>query len=360
MTQRRLLHGARWSSLRAFAALGLGVGLLGPAAAQTEPAAAPEATASADVGQTQCYVVGMILKAEGGGFRNVIGTLTVPMDWPNQQRVKVVNEELPPGATVKYQTIDDVARRMVVKIPTLASGEEGRALVTFEVEHLRAKTPSLDPDRWTVPEPAQDRKMAVHLAPSQFIDSKTAEVEEAAKAAVGEKERPLEKAIAIRDWVARQVRFQDNAGKTYTVMQTLRERVGDCDELNALCVAMCRACGIPARLIRGVSHSWHEFYLVDPEGQGHWIVSDATNPRVFGPDVLSPLVLQKGDSISVSDPRSRKRVKQRFLEDTVTGMPQGRGARLNLQLVCQTLAEWQAQGAVKRRGIVKETPGRTR
>ena len=46
----------------------------------------------------------MMLKAEGGGVKNVIGTVTVPADWPNEQRVREVKREIPPGATVELQT----------------------------------------------------------------------------------------------------------------------------------------------------------------------------------------------------------------------------------------------------------------
>ena len=37
----------------------------------------------------------MVLKAQGGGFKNLAVTVAVPADWPDQQRVRVVKEDLP-------------------------------------------------------------------------------------------------------------------------------------------------------------------------------------------------------------------------------------------------------------------------
>ena len=68
----------------------------------------------------------MVLKAAGGGFKNLVGKVTVPADWPDQQRVRVVKEDLPAGATVSYRNIKDVGRQMAVKFPSLPAGREVR------------------------------------------------------------------------------------------------------------------------------------------------------------------------------------------------------------------------------------------
>ena len=79
-------------------------------------------------GQSEAQQVdfGMVMKAEGGGFRNVVGTVTVPGDWPGQQRVRIIKENLPSGAAVAYKTIADVGRQMTVKVASAPVGREIR------------------------------------------------------------------------------------------------------------------------------------------------------------------------------------------------------------------------------------------
>ena len=80
---------------------------------------------------TSRWDVGMIVTAEGGGVQRIVGTTTVPMDWP-EQRVRRMKEDLSPGVFVDYQDTEGVARQMVVKIPLLNAGQQAKAIVTFE------------------------------------------------------------------------------------------------------------------------------------------------------------------------------------------------------------------------------------
>ncbi len=60
----------------------------------------------------QRWSIGMVVTAQGSAFHRIVGTITVPTDWPDQ-RVRVVDEDLAPGATVSYQMIEDTARQMI-------------------------------------------------------------------------------------------------------------------------------------------------------------------------------------------------------------------------------------------------------
>ena len=203
----------------------------------------------ADPGSAQQVEFGMVLKAEGGGFKNVSATVTVPMDWPNQQRVRVVQEDLPPGAVVSYKTVEDVGRQMVVKFPWLPAGQEIRAVVTFEVE--RATTPSLTEDagRLAAPDPQTlSRRVAIHLAPSPKIESDHPEVRKAAEEAVGDRTGAWEKVQAIHQWVHANIAFSGGMENVRNCIQTLESRRGVCAEMNSLAVAMLRATRLPARL----------------------------------------------------------------------------------------------------------------
>ena len=92
----------------------------------------------------QRWRFGMMVTAVGGPCNRLVGTTTVPMDWP-EQRVKVVGEDLSPGVTVSYKPHGTTAKQMVVKIPHLEAGEEAKAVVTFEIRRsaqLRRRRPT--------------------------------------------------------------------------------------------------------------------------------------------------------------------------------------------------------------------------
>ena len=136
-----------WLLAAAICWLGLGSAALaqGPAPPLETPSPRPEPAA------TEQAEFGLVLKAQGGGFKNLTGTLTIPTDWPNQQRVRIVKEEIPEGASVAYQSIDNVGRQMVVKIPLLPAGREVRAVVTFAVETLRPPPSAQDTAKYRAP-----------------------------------------------------------------------------------------------------------------------------------------------------------------------------------------------------------------
>jgi hypothetical protein len=279
--------------------------------------------------------VGMIVTADGGAFQRIVGTVTVPMDWPEQQ-VRVVDQDLSPGVSVSYQTIEGVARQMLVKIPSLPAGNKARAVVTFEIKRLLASPPE-NTDDFNLPNAKRsDRKFAPFLGPSPYIESNSPQVIEAARLIGTDKEKAWEKVEAIYDWVRAKVKFEDNqGGPVKTTVATLREGTGDCDEMSSLFVALCRADGIPARLVRVPGHCYPEFYLLDREGKGHWFPCQAAGTRAFGAMPDPRPILQKGDNVLASEPGAKKKTKVRFLPETLIGLPAGGRGALKLKLVCE-------------------------
>ena len=100
-------------------------------------------------------------------------------------------------------------------------------------------------------------------------------------------------------------------GRYTGVINALKNKVGDCEEMAGIMVALCRASGIPARLVWIPNHNWAEFYLTDHEGQGHWIPAHTSCYSWFGWTGVHELVIQKGDRVT---PAHEKR-PQRLLED---------------------------------------------
>jgi hypothetical protein len=280
---------------------------------------------------------GMVIEAQGGGFRNFSGTVTVPADWPGQQRVRVVEEDLPAGATVSYKKIEDVGRQMIVKIPNVPPGKELRAVVRFEVEQLKAPPLPQDTERYALPE--RGKQTSPHLAPSPLIESDAPEVRKAADEAVGNAKNAWDKVKAVHQWVFQNIKHAGGQENKQSTLKTLSARIGECAEKNSLAVAMLRSLGMPARLVRVPHHCYYEVHLVDGEGEGHWISADASQPAPTSPSAdARGMVLQKGDNVWIVDPATKKRVKGRFLSESATGTPTTRGVKLRFQPVTPAIS----------------------
>jgi hypothetical protein len=309
------------------------LGLIGPAGAQfkedTPPSAKPgEIT-------TQRWRIGMIITAEGSAFNKIVGTTTVVMDWPDQQ-IRPIEEDLSPGVTISPQNFEGAARQMVVKVASLGANEEAKAILTFEVRRLLPPPPDAT-DGFTLPKPENlERRMAVFLAPSPYMESNHPEVKKLAEQIAGKKEKAWDKAEAIYDWVREHVEFRDNRHEEPKgTLQTLNDGNGDCDEMTSVFVAICRAAGIPARMVRVPGHVYPEFYLMDPQGKGHWFPCQAAGSRAFGGITDGRPILQKGDNLLALNPKTNKKTRFRILPDNLTGLPVVQSGRLKLKLVCE-------------------------
>ncbi len=283
----------------------------------------------------QRWRVGMVITAEGGGFKKIVGMTTVPMDWP-EQRVRIVGQDLSPGVNVSYQVIEGAARQMVVRVPSLQPGKEARAVVTFEIRRLLPAPPE-DTEGFQAPHPKRpDRKLSVYLAPSPYIESDNPAIKAAARETTAGKEKAWERVEAIYDCVREKIQYKDNrGGKVRSAAEALADGVGDCDEMTSLFVAMCRSADIPARTVRVPGHCYPEFYLLDKDGQGRWFPCQATGTRSFGGMPDPRPILQKGDNVAAIDPATKKKVKHRFLPETLMGLPTGGGGSLSPRLVCE-------------------------
>ena len=128
--------------------------------------------------------------------------------------------------------------------------------------------------------------------------------------------------------------FAGNMENTQTCMKTLEVGRGVCAEMNSLAVAMLRAEGFPARLVRIPTHCYYEVYLLDGEEKGHWISGDASKDDSITPnEAAEGLILQKGDNVSIIDPNTHRRTKGRFLAETVTGSSHSPGASIHFESI---------------------------
>jgi transglutaminase-like putative cysteine protease len=93
-------------------------------------------------------------------------------------------------------------------------------------------------------------------------------------------------AKALFAWLKEHIQYQTHPDESgvQTVSVTLSKKTGDCDDLSFLYVALCRACQIPARFIRGylitkndngsgfaTAHAWSEVFVGNLLGNNGWI-----------------------------------------------------------------------------------------
>jgi hypothetical protein len=283
----------------------------------------------------QRWRVGMIVTAQGSGFHRIVGTVSVPADWPDQ-RVRVVEEDLSAGVSVSYQKIEDTARQMVIRIPSLAAGQEAQAVVTFETRRPLASAPE-ETSQFVAPNAKRlDRRLAGYLAPSPYIESGHPEIKRLAEEIGADKKTAWERVEAVYDFVRTKIEYkEDKTQPPKGAIASLHDGAGACDEMSSLFIAICRAAGIPARTVRVPGHCYPEFYLLDANGRGQWFPCQAAGTRAFGRMPDPRPVLQKGDNVPGVDPKTRKKVQYRFLPESLVGLPTAPGGSLKLTLVCE-------------------------
>ncbi|MDI6797218.1 MAG: transglutaminase-like domain-containing protein [Desulfatibacillaceae bacterium] len=114
------------------------------------------------------------------------------------------------------------------------------------------------------------------LEPTPFIQADAPQIKDALAQIVTEDDSPLEKAQKIVSWVYEALEKRP-VFSVPDALETLQNRVGDCNEHAVLVAALARAAGIPAKMEIGLVyqrgrfyyHAWNSLYL------GQWITADA-------------------------------------------------------------------------------------
>lgn len=230
-------------------------------------------------------------------LRRVTVMAPVPIDWREQQ-VKQLGEEKPRGVTTRDIELAKHAAVMSVQIPVMPAGSE--AVVERIYRVTRHEIVFMDLDSLQKPERAS-AAMRQYLNPSPGIETSDRQIRQVAES-LRDEAGDVQTARAIFDWVRGHVKYR--LDKYRGARFALTEKIGDCEDMSALFIAMCRVVGIPARLVWVEGHAYAEFFLEDSEGHGYWIPAQLSGPAWFGRMTEYRVILQKGDR--VRNPVSRK------------------------------------------------------
>ena len=249
------------------------------------------------------------IELEGqGSARQVQATTPVPVEFPEQSLDDV--EIVTHGCSAKLRQLGHGAAQLFLVAPSIQKGQSIGATAKFKLT-LRKEYRGFSGDAFPKVQQLPRNFPRYFLADSPGIQVRNSTVKKLAKSVALGTPHPWDKARRFHDWTMKEI--SPHVGRYTSVIKALRQRKGDCEERSSVFVALCRASGIPARLVWVPQHNWAEFYLVDNDGKGSWIPSHTAAYSWFGWTGAHELVLQKGDRVQVPEKKSPQRLQSDWL-----------------------------------------------
>ncbi len=254
--------------------------------------------------EPRSYDVSVGIEMEGTGPASDITSTTVaPLEYPEQ---KILDSSIDArGCQAQIRSLAEGAGQLVLSAAEISRGQMIRAVARFRMTLFKQffdYQAEMFPAKQEVPPDVRK----TYLQDSPGIQVRSRQVRSLAKElSSGTPKHPFEQARAFAEWVPKNI--QPQIGSYTSVTAALDDRRGDCEEMAAVFVALCRAVGVPARLVWIPNHNWAEFYLTDRDGRGHWIPAHTACYSWFGFNGVHELVLQKGDRVVL--PEKRKQVR---------------------------------------------------
>ena len=268
----------------------------------------------------------MRIAAEAKSLRRVTATCPIPVDW-REQKVKLLSESQPQGCKTRERTVEGMGGLWVLECPKLSAGETVEAERIYEITRFQVVC-KLDSENLSRPQ-SVPQDLRDYLRDSPGIETSDPELRKLAGTFGGSEKSSWEFANAAAEWVRKHVKYQTGAYRGAKF--AFEHRRGDCEDLSALFIALCRISKIPAHTVWVEGHAYPEFYLEDAEKQGHWIPVELHGPRAFGRIRQTQPILQKGDQYL--DPATRQRL--RYLPQQATAY----GGQPKLQVTRKILRE---------------------
>jgi transglutaminase-like putative cysteine protease len=259
--------------------------------------------------EPRTYRLKIVLRVEApedSDSRNVVVVAPIPMDWPEQKARLIGAPKLTQGGKYSETVKRGQCATMKYTIPLIAAGESASVELLYEITrwrmHFAYPTDELNMPRGA---PADVRDQFTGLAPG--LEMKHPKIVDLTRDLEKEhaQDRPWDRVKGFWQWTRDNVEFQN--GDFRGALFAIEHRCGDCEEMSALFVSMCRLSGVVARSVWVEGHNYPEFYLVDTKGKGHWIPAQVVGPAWFGEMTEYRPIFQKGDRFY--DPFQRQYVR---------------------------------------------------
>ena len=252
--------------------------------------------------------IGIELTGLGNAWQ-IASTTPVPVACPEQ---KIVSERIVTvGCQAEIQQLTPDSRVLCLYCPQMVKGQKVSAIVHYELtlyKQFHAFHRDQFPEKQSIPLDVQRSFMGE----SPGIQTRSKEVKELLATLNQGLSHPWDLAHKFVTWIRQNIRPQ--IGSYTSVPAALQTRRGDCEEMSAVFVALCRAASIPARLVWIPNHNWAEFYLTDREDLGHWLPAHTACYFWFGWTGAHELVLQKGDRIRPPQRHTTLRLVEDWLQ----------------------------------------------
>lgn len=298
--------------------------------------------------EPRAYELSIGVELQGAGDATGIrGSTPVPIAFPEQQidDVRIEAE----GCEAGLHRVGEGAAQLMLSAPGIRRGQTIKAIAHYRLT-LSKQYQGFDANHFPADQPAPPASIRkLYLQDSPGIQTRSAEIRKLhreltgstsplsprGRAAGGEGANatltrsvsegttsttgqashgthPWELAQSFKTWIHDHIEPQ--VGSFIGVMNALKRRHGDCEEMAGIFVALCRASGIPARLVWVPNHNWAEFYLTDKDGAGQWIPAHTACYAWFGWTGAHELVIQKGDRVTPAHEKKPQRLLADWLQ----------------------------------------------
>ena len=299
---------------------------------------------------TQTWRAGIIIEP-GVALENFQVSIPVPAEWYEQRIISISEEKMDAQLAnhIEYRPHNAGAMEMFLQFGRVRPTQPIEIVVAFELQHFELLPPD-NPGQYAIPRQVpQDIRQ--FLQPSPSIESNDPIFRRMFNDITKERQTDWDKVESLYSFVQNNVQYDDQAwrydvkGALALVRQPQGQWTADCKDMTCLFVALCRAGGIPARIVRVPGHCYAEFYLelrLDNRAaagrgsrgrnnmpMGFWFPCQVAGTYSFGglakdskPD--RRIILQKGDSFPNPDNPSRARtiwLREAFMGALSPGSP---------------------------------------
>jgi hypothetical protein len=270
------------------------------------------------------WKVGARIVGGAGAANNMLLTIPVPNDWP-EQTVVMAEEDIPSSVgNVKFRELDSGVKQMCVTLPFVRAKEETIVTMTFLVTTSRINAPA---DTSVFERAKSNHKQGRrYLGVSPQINYRNSKLRKQVKKLVADKESVWQEIETLFDFVRDEIDEID--AEPSDVDDVFQERKGCREDKVGLFVAMCRAHKIPARMVWVEGTQYAEFMLIDSGNEDedkeetvHWFPCNVVGIREFGSLADPRVIMQKGDSIRVPEKEARQKFVAEFATCTGKSKP---------------------------------------